>query len=348
MGVKEVPLDSLLPNKSYIFFSHTHKGQKQNIPLLNRICSNGITLYDYELIKKEGNRLVTFGRFAGCAGMINTLNGLGDVLLSRGIRSPFINVPLTHHYRNLDHAKRSMIELGNEIKSKGISKDVNPIVFTFTGKGNVSQGAQEIFKLLPHQWIEAKDLKESIKIGLKNDLVYGCLVEAKDYIKVKPKKNGGETVFDEQKYLSNPELFESHFHETIAPFSTSIINGIYWEPNYPRLLTKEQMKTIQLKDQSKLLTIADISCDIEGSIEFMNKASTIDEPFYYYDAIADSYAANGAGVQIMSIDNLPTELPEDSSKYFGNQLVPLIPALVNEKNCYLLMCVHTLGWTRKR
>lgn len=324
MGVKEVPLDELLPNKSYIFFSHTHKGQKRNIPLLNRICSNGITLYDYELIKREGNRLVAFGRFAGCAGMINTLNGLGDVLLSRGIRSPFIHVPLAHHYRNLDHVKKSMIELGNEIKSKGISKEVNPIVFTFTGQGNVSQGAQEIFKLLPHEWIEAKDLKESVKLDLKRDRVYGCLVEAKDYIKP---KNGAGAVFDYQKYFSNPELFESHFHETIAPFSTSIINGIYWEPKYPRLLTKEQMKIIQLNDQSKLLTIADISCDIEGSIEFMNKESTIDEPFYYYDAITDSY---GEGVQIMSIDNLPTELPEDSSKYFGNQLVPLIPSLVKE------------------
>ena len=92
------------------------------------------------------------------------------------------------------------------------------------------------------------------------------------------------------------------------------------------------MKKIQLNDQSKLLTISDISCDIEGSIEFMNKASTIDEPFYYYDAITDSYADKGEGVQIMSIDNLPTELPEDSSKYFGNQLVPLIPSLVKGKN----------------
>lgn len=325
MGVKEVPLDQLLPNKSYIFFSHTHKGQKRNIPLLNRICENGITLYDYELISKEGKRLVAFGRFAGYAGMINALNGLGDVLLSRGIRSPFIHVPLAHHYRNLDHVKRSMIELGNDIKSKGISIDANPIVFTFTGKGNVSQGAQEIFKLLPHEWIEAKDLKESVKLDLKRNRVYGCLVEAKDYIK--PKSDSD--VFDYQKYLSNPELFESHFHETIAPYSTTIINGIYWEPKYPRLITKEQMKQIRLNEESKLLTIADISCDIEGPFEFMNKASTIDEPFYYYDAVKDSYNnSTGHGIQIMSIDNLPTELPEDSSKHFGNQLVSLIPSLV--------------------
>jgi alpha-aminoadipic semialdehyde synthase len=324
MGVKEVPLDQLLPNKSYIFFSHTHKGQRRNLPLLNQICANGITLHDYELIKKDGKRLVAFGRFAGYAGMINALNGLGNVLLARGIRSPFIPVPLAHHFRNIDHAKRSIIELGNEIKSKGISKEINPIVFTFTGKGNVSQGAQEIFKLLPHEWIEAKDLKELVGLNLKRDRVYGCLIEAKDYIK----RKSSSDPFDYEEYFSNPELFESHFHKTIAPFSTAIINGIYWEPQYPRLLTKEQMKEIQLNEQSRLLTIADISCDIEGSIEFMDKASTIDEPFYYYDAIKDSYNINGDGIQIMSIDNLPTELPEDSSKYFGNQLVQLIPSLV--------------------
>ena len=326
MGVKEVPLDQLLSNKSYIFFSHTHKGQKRNIPLLSRICSNGITLYDYELITEKGKRLVAFGKFAGYAGMINSLNGLGDVLLSRGIRSPFIHIPLTHYYRNIDHVKRSIKELGENIKIKGISKDVNPIVFTFTGKGNVSQGAREIFNLLPHEWIEPIDLKEAVFSDLRRDRVYGCIVEAKDYIK--PKSEG--ISFDYEKYLSNPEMFESHFHESIAPFSTVIINGIYWESKYPRLLTKEQMKQTQSKYQNRLLTIADISCDIEGSIEFMNKASTIDEPFYYYDTINDSYSNDRmlSGVQIMSIDNLPTELPEDSSKHFGNQLLPIIPSLV--------------------
>lgn len=337
LGVKEVPIKDLIPNKSYMFFSHTHKGQPRNIPLLRKICESKITLYDYELIKREdGRRLVAFGRFAGYAGMINALNGLGNILLSRGIRSPFINVPLSHHFKNLKHVKDEINSLGEEIKIKGISKDASPIVITFTGNGNVSKGAQEIFKLFPHEWINAKNLKGSIERNeLKNNRIYGCLVEAKDYLRRKT-----DSLFDHEEYLNSPELYESHFHESIAPYSSVIVNGIYWEEKYPRLLTKEQMK--EIKSFSKLMVIADISCDIEGSIEFMNKASTIDEPFYYYNFVKDVYENEKEfldglkndneklheSVQIMSIDNLPTELPEDSSKFFGDQLKPLIGSLV--------------------
>ena len=338
MGVKEVPLDQLIPRKSYIFFSHTHKGQSRNLKLLKKICESKITLYDYELIKKDGKRSVSFGKFAGYAGMINAFNGLGNILLSRGIRTPFIHIPLAHNFRNLNHVKAEMESLADDIKTRGISKEINPLVFTFTGNGNVSRGAQEIFKLLPHEWIEAKDLKYKMeqKVEFKNDRVYGCLVEAKDYVNKKGKifnDDKGEVENDE--YLNNPELFESNFHSFIAPFSSVIINGIYWEEKYPRLLTKKQLKSTL--GTSRLLVIADISCDLDGSIEFMNKASTIDEPFYYYNAETDSYETereylmnpnNGKSVQIMSIDNLPTELPEDSSKYFGNQLKSLIPSLV--------------------
>ena len=329
MGVKEVPINQLIPNKSYIFFSHTHKGQPRNIPLLSQICSKGISLYDYELIKdKNGKRLVAFGRFAGYAGIINAFNGLGDILLSSGIRTPFIHVPLTHNFRNLNHVKEEMKLLSEDIRTKGISKDANPIVFTFTGNGNVSRGAQEIFELIPHEWINPKDLKSKINMGtLPNDRVYGCLIEAKDYCK---RRDGNP--FKYEDYLNNPEAYESHFHESIAPYSTVIINGIYWEETYPRLLTKEQMRAIQSDENSKLLSIADISCDIDGSIEFMGKASTIDEPFYYYNALTDKYENQGyqsnRSIQIMSIDNLPTELPEDSSKFFGSQLKPLLASLV--------------------
>lgn len=238
---------------------------------------------------------------------------------------------MTQYHKNIDHVKESLKIISDEIKTNGICKEINPIVFTFTGSGNVSKGAQEIFKLLPHEWIDAKDLKQfcmHAKKEIKNDRVYGCVVEAKDYIKLKS-DNGG-SIFDYNDYLINPHLYESIFHEKISPYSTVIINGIYWEKKYPRLITKEQMKELQLNNQSMLISIADITCDLEGSIEFMKKASTVDDPFYYYDAVDDFYSNlhDAVGVQIMSIDNLPTQLPEDSSIYFGKQLEPLIPALV--------------------
>ena len=106
MGIKEVKVSELIPSKSYIFFSHTHKGQAQNLKLLTKICESGITLFDYELIKdKQNNRLVAFGSFAGSAGMINILHGLGDRLLSRGIRSPF----LVNYISNVDMSKYNLI-----------------------------------------------------------------------------------------------------------------------------------------------------------------------------------------------------------------------------------------------
>lgn len=329
MGVKEVSLGQLIPNKSYIFFSHTHKGQEQNRLLLKEICSKGITLHDYELINDQdhGGRLVSFGKYAGYAAMLNSMNGLGNVLLQRGIFSPFLHVSQAHNYRNIDQVKDWMSSISKEIKSKEFNKDAGPIIFTFTGNGKVSQGAQEIFKMLPHEWIQAEDLKE-FKSDRRN-CVFGCLVEAKDYL-----KRFDNDPFDQEEYLKKPELYKSYFHESIAPFSTVIINGIYWEKKYPRLITRSQIKEFEVT--SKLLTIADVSCDIEGSIEFMNKASTIDDPFYYYNFKENLFNSKQTDpdfeVQIMSIDNLPAQLPEDSSKHFGNQIEKFIPALVFAHN----------------
>jgi alpha-aminoadipic semialdehyde synthase len=139
LGVKEVLISKLIPQKAYMFFSHTHKGQRQNLPLLRAVCEKKVTLLDYELLTNDqGTRLVAFGRFAGYAGIINALHGLGDRFLTRGIRTPFLRVPMTQHFDSLEEAKKLLASVGKDIQA-GLHEDISPVLVVFTGRGNVSQ-----------------------------------------------------------------------------------------------------------------------------------------------------------------------------------------------------------------
>ena len=176
-------------------------------------------------------------------------------------------------------------------------------MFVFTGTGRVSQGAQEIFKCLPHEFVSVNELPRLMN-DFKSDRVYGCVVEAKDYAV------NAQGQFSREEYYAHPEHYQSKFHERVLPYASVLINGIYWEPHFPRIL-----EASHLSQAKRLLSIADISCDLNGSIEFTSHASSIDVPFWDFQ-----------GLQMMTIDNLPAQLPRDSSEYFSNKLEPLVPA----------------------
>lgn len=321
LGVKEVPIQELMSNKTYMFFSHTHKGQPHNMPLLQAIVERGIRLIDYELLaRSDGQRLVAFGRHAGIAGFINALHGLGDKLLHLGYRTPFLHVGLAHQYVDVADARATL----RRIRATELPV-ISPLVFVFTGgHGRVSKGAQEMFAELPdHCWIRPDELPAVVSSASSRGKVYGCVVEPADYI-----EHTSGAPFSMDEFKAKPESFRSTFHETIAPYASVIVNGVYWEPGQPRLLTKEQIS--RLGDRSRLLAIADISCDIGGSIEFTDRATTIDSPFFYYDpSNTTSDRQSTRGIQIMSIDNLPTQLPKDASEHFGRALTPLVGMLVS-------------------
>ncbi|KAJ3196917.1 hypothetical protein HK101_007282 [Irineochytrium annulatum] len=331
IGVKEVPTENLIPDKTYMFFSHTYKGQKYNMPMLKNILDKRIRLMDYELMKDEGNRrLVLFSRFAGYAGFLDALNGLGHRLLALGYGNPFLACGLSYMYRCLADARLDMVRTGQVIMDDGLPKKLGPLIFVFTGDGNVTKGALHVFKCLPHEWVKPDDLKALYENKTKakdfdNHKVYGCQVRIEDYI---VSKDGSK--FSREDYFAHPQRFDSVFHEKIGPYASVLVNGIFWDPKYPRLLTNEQTRTLALEKRFRMLQIADISCDIGGSLEFMSKATTIDKPFFMYDPITGKEHDNtdGAGVQIMSIDNLPTELPLESSEYFGDALFPFVMELV--------------------
>jgi len=332
-GVKQVPIDSLQRDKTFVFFSHTIKAQSDNMELMDACLEKNVRLIDYErMCDESGQRLVAFGKFAGIAGMIDILNGLGLRLLALGHHTPFMHIGPAHNYRNSHQAKQGIRDAGYEISLGMMPESIGPMTFVFTGSGNVSQGAQEIFQELPHEYVLPSMLEKVAKHGSSNKL-YACEVSRKDQFE---RKNGG--AFDADEFNEFPERYISNFAHKFAPYSSVIVNGIYWAPKTPRLLTIPDAKSLLKTDYSpwiadavgsprlphRLVAICDISADPGGSIEFMNECTTIDEPFCLYDSEQnkDKKTFKGPGVLICSIDNMPTQLPREATDFFGDLLFP--------------------------
>ncbi|KAF9909683.1 hypothetical protein BX616_011078 [Lobosporangium transversale] len=345
LGIKEVPVKDLLPGKTYVYFSHTHKGQKHNMPMLQDILDKKIRLIDYELMVNERKqRLVLFGKHAGYAGMIDGIHGLGQRLLGLGYSSPFLHVGMSHNYKSLASAKIALQSLGNTISDEGTPKAFGPMTFTFTGSGNVSKGAQDVFKSLPHEFVDPKDLaKIAQSKNARLDRIYATEVNIEDHIRHKD-KNVFTTA---EEYYNHPEQFTSVFHKEIAPYSSMIINGAYWDERYPRLMTKDQLRAIQSdpSNRFRMLSLADISCDIRGSFEFMSQATSIEDPFFYVDAIQgrEHKDDEAPGIQIMSVDILPSELPLESSQHFSDSLYPFIKELIRDNTDHPVIAGATIA-----
>jgi len=324
-GIKEMPIDFFEKNKTYVFFSHTIKGQKYNMSMLKKMMEMDCNLIDYEKITGEKDRrLVFFGRYAGLAGMIDTLWAFGRKLEHEKIKQPFSKIKKTVEYRSLEYAKKQIVKIGKEIKKRGLPQAMTPFIIGFAGYGNVSKGAQEIIDLLPIKEIEPSKIKSVFK-SLSNKCIYKVVFKEKDM--VKPKSS--DEKFELHDYYNNPEKYCSVF-EKYVPYLSILMNCIYWEKKYPRLVTKEYLKkTFENKDFN-LEIIGDISVDIEGAIECTVKTTTPDMPVFVYNPInaeiKDGYSDKG--IVIMAVDNLPCELPEESSISFSDSLIPFVPYIV--------------------
>ncbi|OAY26961.1 alpha-aminoadipic semialdehyde synthase isoform X1 [Manihot esculenta] len=337
LGIKQPKLEMILPDRAYAFFSHTHKAQKENMPLLDKILAERVSLYDYEVIVGDhGKRLLAFGKYAGRAGLVDFLHGLGQRYLSLGYSTPFLSLGSSYMYSSLAAAKAAVISVGEEISTLGLPSGICPLVFIFTASGNVSQGAQEIFKLLPHTFIDPSRLPELFaqargcsppsRTSKRVYQVYGCVVTSQDMVKhIDPSKT-----FDKADYYAHPEHYKPVFHEKIAPYASVIVNCMYWEKRFPQLLSTQQLQDLTMKG-CPLVGIADITCDIGGSIEFINQNTSIDSPFFRYDPLNDSYHHDmeGNGVICSSVDILPTEFAKEASQHFGDILSQFIGSLAS-------------------
>lgn len=325
LGIKEIPEAAFLPRHTYIFFSHVIKGQHHNMPMLRRMMELGCSLIDYEKMTDEaGRRLVFFGRFAGIAGMVDTLAGLGKRLELQGVKTPFSRVMLAHEYGRVELAKAAIAEVGRDIVGQGLPAELSPFVVGVTGYGHVAKGAWEMLDALGATEVEPVDLPA---LAAKGDPRAVYRVMFREEHMVEPKEIGHR--FDLKEYFGRPELYRSRFEDHL-PHLSVLMNCIYWDVRYPRLVTKPWLKQAFGDDRRpKLVAIGDVSCDIDGSIEATVKATEPGEPFYVYEpatgAVRDG--VEGDGMLLMTVDNLPCELPFGASREFGVALVPFMPAI---------------------
>ncbi|ETO26985.1 hypothetical protein RFI_10145 [Reticulomyxa filosa] len=325
VGVKEFPAHKLIDDHSYMMFSHVIKAQPYNMPFLDTCLQKNIRLFDYECIRDPRNskRLVAFGRFAGLAGMITGFRGLGEHLLAMGATTPFLYSASSYMYPSLKEAQQDLEYIAEMISKFGLPRKFGPFTFVFTGAGNVTQGALEIFKLLPHEFVKWEDLP-ALEKNFDNHKVYGCLLPTSAL--VEPLVKTGEP-FSSKHYYQNPEQYRPVFHERIAPYTRILVNGMYWDHTFPRLLTCEQTAQVKVKYPNSLLSVFDITYD--------NYRCT----FFYDDPLVNDISSNigmldkekeervknlshllnklvccvvdGNGILVLGVDALPAELPRE-------------------------------------
>ena len=290
-GVKEVPIEQLIPNKTYFFFSHTIKKQAKNKGLLQAILAKSIRLIDYELLKNPaGERVVAFGRWAGIVGAYTAF-------WTYGKKTGLFNISRAMALKDLEGLK-------GELKKVVLP----PIKIIVTGRGRVGKGVLEILEIL-----KIKEISSQEFLFQQFEEPVFVVVSSSDYLR--RKSDGG---FDQTHFYAHPEDYESHFL-SFAGVGELLIAAAYWDPKAPRLFELEAIKSSNFS----ISVIADITCDLNGSIPTTHRTTTILDPIYDVDRkTAQEIPAFGKqdSISVMAIDNLPCELPRESSTEFAQQL----------------------------
>lgn len=304
LGVKEVPIAALIPNKKYFFFSHTIKKQPYNRDLLRAILEKNIALFDHETITNpQGSRLIGFGRYAGIVGTYNGFRALG-------LRDGLFELPKVE---NLPDYKAVLKEL-DKIQ-------VSQLKIILTGNGKVAHGAKEI---LDHLKIKKVGIETFLSKSFDQP-VY-CMIDSMDYNKRKDDQKLGK-----RDFYKNPTEYVSDFMR-FAKVADFFIAGHFYGDDAPYFFTRQDAKNPDFN----INLIADISCDIDGPIASTIRPSTIADPLYGYDPQTEketNFDAPGA-ITVMAVDNLPCELPKDASEGFGEMFLEnVMPAFFNgDKN----------------
>ena len=301
LGVKEVPMDALIPNKKYFFFSHTIKKQPYNQELLKTILNKNIQLFDHEtIVRASGARLIGFGRYAGLVGAYNGFRALG-------LRDEVFNLPKVENLADLDEVRAEL----NKITLPNIK-------IVLSGTGKVAQGAREILEQL-----KIKEVSDTVYLTSNFTEPVYCLIDVMEYNRRIDGKAG-----DKFEFFEDPSGYESNFMP-YAKVSDLFIAGHFYGNGAPYLFTRDDAKL----DDFKINLIADISCDVDGPVASNIRASTIANPFYGYDPISETEKEfkTPNTITMMTVDNLPCELPKDASEGFGDMFLEhVIPSFFNQ------------------
>ena len=312
LGVKEIEPDLLIPLKSYMFFSHTSKIQPDNSAaaqgtpgmdkkeLLKEILKKKITLIDYENIRDDlSRRYLGFGRFAGIVGCYNSLNLYLETLGQQPM-------PRAHELNSYEKLKNNIDK-----------RDFGNARIIITGDGRVARGSLEflkftnIQKVLPDEYLQ-----------YSNSSAIFCNLPTSVYV-----SNKDGNVFDLQHFINSPEMYISVL-DKYMPSTSMLISSHYWDPKSPRLFEKKD-----IEKYNNLKVIGDITCDVNGSIPTTSRPSTIIDPYYYIDRTTlQEINQHNQALAIMAVDNLPSELPKDSSKEFGDGIVKEVLPYILEKD----------------
>ncbi|WP_396192095.1 NAD(P)-dependent oxidoreductase [Flavobacterium sp.] len=300
-GVKEIPVDALIPNKKYFFFSHTIKFQPYNRKLLQAILEKNIELYDHEtIVDAKNKRLIGFGRYAGIVGAYNGFRGFG-------IKYELFNLPKAETLKSKD-------DLIVRLRRQTLPN----IKIVLTGHGKVGMGAKEIL-----DGIKIKEVQVDDFLTKKYSEPVYTQIDVLDY----NKRLDGQ-VLDNSDFYKNPQEYTSDF-ERFSQVADIFMAGHFHGNNAPDILTREML----VSAKNKIQVVADISCDVDGPIACTIKASTIADPFFGYLAGENKEVpfTHPGSIMVMSVDNLPCELPKDASEGFGEMFMKhVIPAFFND------------------
>ncbi|GJE94028.1 saccharopine dehydrogenase-domain-containing protein [Phanerochaete sordida] len=359
IGIKETPLEEVLTDplplsgrtvpRTHLKFSHTHKGQEYNMELLSKFLNPPTapaghidplrpTLIDYELLTDEsGKRTVGFGWYAGVAGALESLAALAHALLEQGVASPFLSTPRPHTQpclRTLMAALRTLV--GDRIASEGTPAYLGPVVICVTGTGKVAQGALDLLAELPHQQVRVEDLPRLVR-DPDTDLhkIYVVHALPKDYF-----VRADAQPYDRTHYYANPDQYDSVFHQKIAPYLTLLVHGAGWAGGYPRMMTNEHLRlaleAARGVGPGRFTCVGDISCDIEGGLEFLPRHSTLSDPFF--KTRPSSLPSHLPEITMMAVDILPTALSRDASQHFSDVLRPYLSTLLASYSGAPIVC----------
>ena len=303
MGVKEVPIADLIPNKTYFFFSHTTKKQPYNRNLLKAMLAKNITMVDYEgLTNENGFRLIGFGRYAGVVGCYNSFYAYGQRTGAFNLKRAF-----ECHDRK---------EMENELSKVTLPSNYKIVL---TGTGRVSNGSVEILEKLNLKRVSPEEILNQTF----NEPVYAVL-DVIDY----NKRNDGSN-WEIQDFFDDPTDYQSNFMR-FAKVADMYIATHYWNAKSPFIFTRQDAKSPNFN----LKVISDISCDIDGPVASTLRPSTIADPIYGYNPITESEVSfdDANGITVMAVDNLPCELPKDASADFGREFIDkILPHLIDDK-----------------